>query len=98
MKNRDYIPLTIFLSVNIPAEITNLRSKGISAISLTSETTKGEKSEVSIFLYVMRQSRTNPLDYQRPGIKETKESTVLQLVYLSFCMVLSLTCPSLSDS
>lgn len=63
MKNRDYISLPVVLSTNLPAEVTNLRNKGISAVSLTSETTKAEKNEVFIFLYVVRQSRLNTLDY-----------------------------------
>ena len=50
MKNRDCIPLPVLFFTNIHAEVTNLRSKGISAVSLTSETNKGEKSEVSISL------------------------------------------------
>ncbi|KAH0826214.1 P-loop containing nucleoside triphosphate hydrolase protein [Lanmaoa asiatica] len=41
-----YIPFPVLSSTNIPAEVTNLRSKGISAVSLTSESTKGEKTEI----------------------------------------------------
>lgn len=63
MKNRDYIPLTLLPFIDIHAEVANLRSKGISAVSLTSETSKGEKTQVSTFLYVMRQSGSYSLDY-----------------------------------
>lgn len=51
MKNRNHISLPVLFSTDIPVEVTNLRSKGISAASLTSETTKGEKSEVSISIF-----------------------------------------------
>ena len=61
MTNRDYIPFCVLFYTNVPAEVTNLRSKGISAVSLTSETSKGEKSEVSISIfYFIRQGRSIP--------------------------------------
>lgn len=47
MKNRDYISFPVFCYTNILAEVTNLRGKGVSSVYLTSETSKGEKSEVS---------------------------------------------------
>lgn len=77
MKNRNYIPLHVLFSANIPAEVTNLRSKGIPAVSLTSETTKGEKTEVPIFTYLVLQSRSASLDYKRPIIEATKKSSIL---------------------
>ena len=49
MKNREYTLSTTMVSTDSLLEVANIRSKGIQAVSLTSETSKGEKSEVIIF-------------------------------------------------